>query len=69
MNLDAKNAAKLANTINAALAELDLKGCDRQITKAMTVVTEAFVRYQEGRLVTADELISKANSAVHDTRT
>lgn len=61
MNTDMKDTTQLANTINIALAELNLKGCDRQITKAMTIVTEAFSRYNEGRLATTAELVAKAN--------
>jgi len=62
VNADRQAIAKLANTINAALAELDLKGNDAQVTKAMTIVTEAFSRYEEGRPATVDELVAKADS-------
>lgn len=66
MNADRQDAAKLAATINAALAELDLKGDDAQVTKAMTIVTEAFFRYAEGRAATVDALIAKADSVVDE---
>lgn len=62
MNADRQDIAKLAATINAALAELDLKGNDAQVTKAMTIVTEAFFRYEKGQVATVDELIAKADS-------
>ena len=66
MNTDMKDAAELGDTINAALAELDLKGDDQRITKAMAIVTEAFSRYAKGRAVTVAELIAKANFVVDE---
>jgi len=68
MNADMKDAAKLAGTINAALAELDLKGDDERITKAMAIVAEAFFRYEKGHAMTVDALIAKANSVADGTR-
>lgn len=67
MNADRQDTAELAATINAALAELDLKGRDAQITKAMTIVTEAFFHYEKGRAATVDALIAKADSVVDES--
>lgn len=68
MNTGIKDAAELGGTINAALAELDLKGGDQRITKAMAMVTEAFSRYAKGRAVTVAELIAKADAIADGTR-
>ncbi len=68
MNTNLKDTAKLINTINAALAALDLKGSDQQITRAMTIVTEAFLLYKEGRFPTTTELISKAEAVADESR-
>lgn len=68
MNTGMKDAAELGGTINAALAELDLKGGDQRITKAMAIVAEAFSRYAKGRAVTAAELIAKADFVVDENR-
>lgn len=66
MNANLKNTAELIDTINAALAELDLRGRDKQITRAMTIVTEAFSLYASGNSVTTYALISKANAVVDE---
>lgn len=68
MNTVRQNTAALAATINAALAELDLKGEDARVTKAMTIVAEAFSRYADGRPATVDELVAEADSVVAQNR-
>jgi len=68
MNTVRQNTAALAATINAALAELDLKGEDERVTKAMTIVAEAFSRYEGGRPATVDELVAEADSVVAQNR-
>jgi len=68
MNTVRQNTAALAATINAALAELDLKGEDERVTKAMTIVAEAFSRYADGCPATVDELVAEADSVVAQNR-
>jgi len=60
MNTEPQKHFELCQTINAALAELDLRGRDPQITKAMAMVHEAFVLHADGRRVTVAKLILKA---------
>jgi len=48
----------LASTILAALAKLDQKGTDEQITRAMTIVFEAFRLHVAKRSFSADDLFA-----------
>ncbi|WP_424947654.1 hypothetical protein [Candidatus Spongiihabitans sp.] len=66
MNADTKNTAKLFTSITAALAELDLRGEDQQVTRAMAIVTEAFLLQSNGRRVMPDALLAKANEVVDE---
>lgn len=53
-------ASKLYQTINCALSELDLRGEDEQVTRAMAIVTEAFLLHEAGREITVAALVEKA---------
>ncbi|MGR3914800.1 MAG: hypothetical protein OD918_09880 [Gammaproteobacteria bacterium] len=54
----------LCQLINSALAELDLRGRDAQVTRAMAIVTEAFRLHANGRPVDVAKLLSTAEQAV-----
>ena len=55
------DTVKLGNAITAALTQLDLRGEDPQVTRAMAIVTEAFLIHSKGRRVTPEALLAKSN--------
>ena len=60
MKTERQKTFELGQTIHSTLAELDLRGTDEQVTKAMVVVHEAFSRHMQGLPVTAEKLLAKA---------
>lgn len=51
---------ELLSTILAALAKLDQKGADEKMTRAMTIVFEAFRMDSARRSFSADDLFASA---------
>lgn len=61
MNAGNCDTTELGNAITAALTQLDLRGEDPQVTRAMAIVTEAFLIHSKGRRVTPEALLAKSN--------
>ena len=66
MNYDMKNSTELFNAIYQALSDLDPKGYDKQITRSMAIVYEAFSLYAKGDAITSHGLVQKANEVVNE---
>ena len=60
MKTERQKTFELGQTIHSTLAELDLRGTDEQVTKAMTIVNEGFSLHMKGQPVTAEKLLAKA---------
>lgn len=66
MNYDMKDSTELFNVIYQALSDLDPKGYDKQITRSMAIVYEAFSLYAKRDTITSHGLVQKANEVVNE---